>query len=510
MITAEDLDLHALAGNLTQELGENVDAKHVYELLWRRGDLEFLLWEQQEPIWSLLQDLPPHIVEFVILCARQFGKSTFGVLRALSRALKKRDRCILIIGPDTKQTKDIVNPKVRLLSKTAPHGLIRQSKSENRWLIHHDLNPKATDYSEIIVGGMNENSSSQRGNTVEEILIEEIADVNEDNYDKSIREDLGPALTHSDEGRMIFLTTLPDVPDHPFITDTLVRARLNNALARFTIDDNIALSPRQYQACVDRCGGKHTDAFKREYLCEVIRLRTRVCLPDFDEIINVQPFTLPVSSRYHVTADWGGVRDKTVFILHTYDYYQDLDLFIDERVFPPNTPTSVIVAEVKKMEAEWKLPIESRWIDAPQQLVSVDLLKDHHYQASVPYKIDWNASLNTLNVRFATRKALIHPRCTFLIASARSGILNKLRTDYDRNEALGHMDGVAAMKYAVRMRSTENPYSFDLATQDEVRMTENQLIRSHARVLPEDEIRLNPFLKQPKAFGRFKGGNRAG
>lgn len=294
MITAEDLDLHALAGNLTQELGENVDAKHVYELLWRRGDLEFLLWEQQEPIWSLLQDLPPHIVEFVILCARQFGKSTFGVLRALSRALKKRDRCILIIGPDTKQTKDIVNPKVRLLSKTAPHGLIRQSKSENRWLIHHDLNPKATDYSEIIVGGMNENSSSQRGKTVEEILIEEIADVNEDNYDKSIREDLGPALTHSDEGRMIFLTTLPDVPDHPFITDTLVRARLNNALARFTIDDNIALSPRQYQACVDRCGGKHTDAFKREYLCEVIRLRTRVCLPDFDEIINVQPFTLPV------------------------------------------------------------------------------------------------------------------------------------------------------------------------------------------------------------------------
>lgn len=505
-----EIRLDIAAEALSKAYGESIPRHHLLEVLWRRGELSFLLWKQQEPIWSLLESLPPHIVEFVVLCARQFGKSTFGVLRALSSALKKRDRCILIIGPDVKQTKDIVNPKMRFLTRSAPKGLIRQAKAENRWYVHHDLNPRASDYSEIIIGGMNENASSQRGKTVEEILIEEIADVNEDTYLSSIESDLGPSLTHSDNGRILYLTTLPEVPDHPFITQTMVKAELNQAIAKFTIDDNIALTPQQYQACVDRCGGRHTDAFRREYLCEVIRLRSRVCVPDFVESVNVQPFTLPLAGYYHVTGDWGGVRDKSCFVLHTYDYYQDLDLFWDERVFDPNTPTSLIVEELKAMEAYWKktagIEIESRWIDAPPQLVSVDLIRDHHYPASLPVKMDWNAALNTLNVRFGQGKAIIHPRCKFLIQSARSGILNKTRTDYDRNEALGHMDGVAAMKYAVRMRNQENPYRerAGLVGRDEV-ILQNSHMPIVTPVVGEDVIRVNPLLSGPRAFGKFAG-----
>jgi Terminase large subunit, T4likevirus-type, N-terminal len=504
--------LDSAANMLQQAYGESIPRHHLMEVLWRRGELSFLLWKQQEPIWSLLDSLPPHIVEFVVLCARQFGKSTFGVLRALSRALKKRDRCILIIGPDVKQTKDIVNPKMRFLTRSAPPGLIRQAKAENRWFVHHDLNARGSDYSEIIIGGMNENASSQRGKTVEEILIEEIADVNEDQYLESIESDLGPSLTHSDQGRILFLTTLPLVPDHPFITQTMVKAELNGALARFTIDDNVALSPDQYEACVTRCGGKHTDAFKREYLCEVVRLRSRVCVPDFEELRNVREFSLPISSRYHVTIDWGGVRDKTVAVLHTYDYFQDIDLFIDERVFEPNTPTSQIIGELRSMESEWlregRIAVESRYIDAPPQLVSVDLVKDYGYHASLPVKMDWTAALNTLNVRFGLGKALIHPRCKFLIQSARSGILNKLRTDYDRNEALGHMDGVAAMKYAVRMRNQESPYRsmYDAVPREEIILENSHMPEMRSVVPPQDLIQVNPLLSGPRVFGKFRTG----
>ena len=154
---------------------EMIPLKHLYEVLWRRGDLEFLLWAQQQPIWDKLMHIPEGVVEFIVLCARQFGKSTFGVIYALSQALKHRDSCILIIGPDTKQCKDIILPKMRFLTKTAPPGLIKQMKAENRFHVYHDLDPKASDFTEIILGGMNENSSSQRGKTVQLIMIEEIS-----------------------------------------------------------------------------------------------------------------------------------------------------------------------------------------------------------------------------------------------------------------------------------------------------------------------------------------------
>ena len=128
--------------------------------LWMRGDLEFLLWPQQIPIWDQLQNLPKNVVEFVVLCARQFGKSVVGVIYALSEAIKHRDCCILIMGPDTKQTIDIVAPKMRMLTRTAPPGLIKQMKSNNRYHVYHDLNSKASDYTEIVIGGMNEDRKS--------------------------------------------------------------------------------------------------------------------------------------------------------------------------------------------------------------------------------------------------------------------------------------------------------------------------------------------------------------
>ena len=463
--------------------------------LWMRGDLEFLLWPQQIPIWEQLQNLPKNVVEFVVLCARQFGKSVVGVIYALSEAIKHRDCCILIMGPDTKQTIDIVAPKMRMLTRTAPPGLIKQMKSNNRYHVYHDLNSKASDYTEIVIGGMNENSSSQRGKTVHKILVEEIVDVAEDNFITSVRSDLGPALTHSRDGKIVYLTTLPKYPNHPFITITIPNAELKSAVARFTIHDNIALTQDQKDKCAELSGGIDSTDYKREFLCEIVRDRTVVCLPDFDVRYNVATFQLPLQSFMSVTIDWGGVRDKTCAMLHCYDYLSDIDLIWDERVFEPNTATSTIIAECRKMEGNHK--ISARYVDAPPQLVTVDLLHDHNYAAQLPEKLDWRASLNTLNVRFAKRKALIHPRCKFLIVSAESAILNKNKTDFDRNIALGHMDGIAAMMYGIRMQTRENPYSnIDVYNSETVYSGTN---REH--IDTQSEIHNGTPVK---AFGRFR------
>jgi hypothetical protein len=481
--------------------GEAIPLKHLQEVLWRRGDLEFLLWEQQIIIWEAMNNIPPGVTEFVLLLARQFGKSTMGTLRALSRALKFRDCCILIMGPDTRQTKDIVGPKMRFLTKTAPPGLIKQMKSENRYHVYHDLNPKASDYTEIILGGMNENSTSQRGKTVQEIFIEEVVDVREDDFLESMRSDLGPALTHSKGGLITFLTTLPKVPDHPFIKETMPKAKRNNAFACYTIYDNKKLTKQQFDDCVDRAGGIESNDFKREYLCEVVRDTNVVVLPDWNEKLHTGDVSLPDYLHMHTTIDWGGVRDKTAAILHFYDFILDVDVFWDERIFPPHTPTNVIVEECKAMEANFlkikeSHSISSRFIDAPAQMVYVDLIQPpYEYFASIPNKPSFKASVNSLNSRFKQGRAVIISRCSFLIESARSGLFTKNKEDFERSESLGHCDGIAAMMYALRMRNTEDPYPAYLARPSNISLP-NQF--SAGMVLETSNAIV------PKAFGKHR------
>jgi len=72
--------------------------------LWRRGNLSYKLWDQQVPLYNKLKTLPAHVDEAVLLCARQFGKSHLGVIRAVDNCLKYQDRCFLIMGPTLKQT----------------------------------------------------------------------------------------------------------------------------------------------------------------------------------------------------------------------------------------------------------------------------------------------------------------------------------------------------------------------------------------------------------------------
>lgn len=482
---------------------EGVSEKHLQEVAWRNGYLEFLLWKQQEPIWQLLNSLPPGIKEFVVLCARQFGKSTFGVIMALAAALQYRDSCILIMGPETRQTKDIVGPKMRFLTKTAPKGLIVPQKADNRYHVYHDLDRKASDYTEIVMGGMNENSGSQRGKTVKRIFVEEVVDVPEDQFLESIRSDLGPAMMHAPDGKIIYLTSLPKVPDHPFITDTMIKAERNNALIVFDIWKNDALTMQQKLDAIELAGGIDSDDCKRELLCLLVRDKKRVCLPDWDESLNVYEFELPSYLHMHTTIDWGGVRDKTIATLHFYDYLTAKDMFWDERVFEPMTPSSVIIEEVRAMEDEFlKLKphhkIHSSFVDAPYQFVYVDLIDQYNYSATIPDKPDWMSSVNTLNNRFKKRLAVIHPRCTFLRLSARSGMFNKTKTDFDRTEALGHMDGIANMMYAVRMRDTSDPNPLVLTAHDVIR--QNHVASKEMIVRSSNSTSYT----EPKKFGVHK------
>ncbi len=461
--------------------------------MWRKGDLAWKLWPQQVPIHNTIRQLDASIQTAVILCARQFGKSYLGTLMAVEDCLQYPGYAIVIVGPTIKQTVDIVNQAMRIIQVDAPADLIRRSKSESRWYVGE---------SEIVVGGFDVRTASrQRGKRALKIYIEEVLDSNPDDYRESLKSDLGPMLTHSPAPMMVYLTTPPRLPDHPFITETIPDAKLFGAFFKHTIDENDQLTPAQYDACVRRCGGRDTIEFRREYLCEIVRDTSIVVVPGFDERLDVVEFDIPTPCRWQIVADWGGVRDLTACLLMGYDYVSDMDLIYDERVFSANTATELIHKELRIMEKSSPDPIVGRYADVPGQ-ISVDLSNTHNYPMLPVKKDDWQSAINYVNVRFSQRKIKVHPRCRFLIQSLASGTFNKQRTDFERTEALGHCDAIAALMYGLRTQDKASPFrdnelSRQISNQVQWHKSEAGLLTYSKTIAPYSGRH------QRKSFGRF-------
>jgi len=391
------------------------------------------------PIYSRIRDFDQSVTVAVILCARQFGKSFLGLVLAIEDCLRYRDKCILIVGPTIKQTRDIVFPRVRQIARTAPKGLIKQLKSEDKFLIGD---------CELVIGGFdNRASSHQRGKSVQNIYIEEIVDSKPDDYSEVIRSDLAPALMHSDDGRITFLTTPPKIPDHPFLIDTVPGARMAQSLFVYTIDDNHQLTKQQYDRNIELAGGVDSIECQRELFCKTVRDTSLVCVPHYDDNKHVSDrIKVPSDVKWQVDIDWGGVVDKTAVLLHYYDPLLGKRVIWDEVAFENNTATGCIVKEAKKMEMAHNAHKPDRQIDSAGQIL-VDLVNEYGYEGAFPRKGKWNGMLKELDDSFYNDEIVIHPRCTFLRETLRSGVLTKNRKDFERTLTLGHCDAIAALMY---------------------------------------------------------------
>ncbi len=458
--------------------------------LWNRGYLKFLLWKQQRGIYDTIHSVGAESETVVILCARQFGKSVLGALMAIEDCLRNDDVCVLIIGPTIKQTVEIVAPRIRMLMQTAPEGLIKRTKSENKWYVGN---------SEIVIGGFDNGATNQRGKTIYRIYIEEVVDSNPDDYHERMRSDLAPALAHSILGQMVFLTTPPKIPDHPFITDTIPEARLNNTYFKYTIDDNDALDAQKKKRLIKLTGGVNSVDTKRELYCEIVRDPTVLLTPDFSEHNATFDYIKPTVARWSITIDFGGVRDHTHVLFHCYNYLNNQQCIDFELHFPANTNTDKIMEQVRNKAKDYSdvpLPI---YADAPGQ-TRVDMQDKGIGIIPVP-KSDWVASINACNLGFYNNRIKINKQnCPILIETCRSGTFNKQRTDFARSKALGHMDAMAALSYALKVSNKENPY------REMTRPPDNVFVK---KPIVDDKQEVanvigNKFSKGVKKFGSFK------
>ncbi len=415
-------------------------------VLWERGELSWKLWDQQLVIYDTVRALPLTAQTVVLLCARQFGKSVLVVAMALEDCLRNPNVIVLIIAPSIKHARSIVIPRIKMLMADCPKGLIKCLKSEDTWYFANG--------SELRLGGFETKAASERGKTVYKIYMEETREADGDSYVEYLRSDIGPALTHSEHAQIVHATTMPKIPDHPFVLETIPEAEEAGAYFKFTIHDNRKLSKRKYDACVKLCGGETTTAFRVEYLCEMVRDASVILAPEFDEPIHVKEVQAPTYTNFWIGGDVGGVRDASVFLLCCYDFERAKILFLDERYFGPETGSAEMVAAVKAMEGSRKIV---RFVDAPGQL-QIDFMGQHKFACALPKKEGLEASINLVRVALQTAAIEISPKCRLLITTLRSGTFNANRTDLARTSTLWHMDAIMAAVYAIRHVNKSNPY----------------------------------------------------
>jgi hypothetical protein len=354
------------------------------------------------------------------------------------------------------------------LQQRAPRGLIEFKKSEQAFRVGQD--------SWIFLGGFDSQADAQRGGEASFIVCDEGGSTNPHDYNYIVKSVLKPQLLDT-KGQMLHLGTVPPDLSHPFLMDTVDVAEIDGRLFTFTIHDNPRLDAEQKQQAIDDCGGEDSEDYRREYLCERIRARGLMVINDFESFI-CREWPFPKYAWLTIVGDWGGVQDKTVFVLGNYDFKEERYHVWAERVYPPHTGTDEIAAGILELQAikknlaenfhpdrpdkpelamhghrDQEVPV---WIDCPGQ-VKVDLKKRHNIDCRLPLKDEFSAGIKLINWAITNRKLFFHTACRFCMKSLEEAKFNERRTDYERSEALGHCDGIAALIYFLRMASLENP-----------------------------------------------------
>lgn len=416
------------------------------QLLWKWGDLSYKLHATQKIIQKTVKESDSD--EICIFSSRQLGKSWWSVCYAIEYCINHPGSIVRILSDTLKHVQDIVNDNLNVIIQDAPEGLIERHKTSYRWTVGA---------SSLRLGPLERsNVDYNRGGNASLIICEEGGFVQSDDYDYAIKSVIGPQLLRS-SGQLIHVTTPSDNPLHIIHTEILPKTRLRGSYFNYTIYDNPQISQEQIEKAKILCGGEHTATWKREYLAEIVRDPSSVIVPTFNRGLHVRETIPPEYTNWQTSIDWGGVRDKTVALLYTYDFTENQVLIWDERIFPSNTATDIITAGIKEMEHTVGGVLD-RWADCPGQL-QVDLNKPSvNFQVRLPKKLDWQAGINHMQVEFGQNRVVINPKCAFLAATLEAGMYNKQRTDFQRSETLGHCDALAALSYAMRMINKGNPY----------------------------------------------------
>lgn len=431
--------------------------------LWRRGRIDWKLRPEQLLLKQELESI--HVSLAVYNICRRFGKTYTLVLYAIEQCIRERQKirygCAFLTDLE-----EFVLPAFALILDDCPPDVRPTYHAQKKtWFFPNG--------SSIKLVGLDKNPNGLRGNAIAKIIVDEAGFVV--NLKFVYTSVIIPATAKQKNIKIIFLSTPPKTPDHFFVElMDRAQARDNAIYCELTIDDISDLEPAERQRLLDEIGGEHSVEAQREFFCRIVIDVTIALAPEFDELKHVRPCSAPEFCNFWVGGDTGGVRDRTVLHLMTYDFRRAKVLVLDEVEFPNSTGSEIWVAAAKKMEGGRKV---ARHVDAEGQL-RVDLQAQHGYPVLLPRKDELDPTVNQVRIALRRCEVEIDPKCKLLIKTLKGGTLNPQRTDLARTEALGHMDAFMSFAYGLRHKNTANPYpAYGVGVTDAthyIRPTQNQ------------------------------------
>lgn len=426
-----------------------VNKSEVYKELWYRGQLSWLLYPHQRPIYNKIRDVlssdDPNMTSYVVDCSRQFGKSFTMFTIAVEECLRNPNVTQVYIAPLKSQAMEIINGRTYgTVFETCPKDLLPVLKDSAL------IFPNGSRIR--IAGTDNHNYENLRGGAAHNIFLDEGGFMS--NLEDGVLPTVEP-MTKTTGGKVIYSSTPPENLDHDYY-EVLRYHEEAELISTFTIWDDRTLTEKQLEKIIQQCKGKDTVKFQREFECKRIADTSKQVVPNFTASrvqINEHFLKDPFYKYWHkyVVADWGG-RDKTAVIFAHYNFktrkvviedHIDLD---GEKIVP-----AIIASKIKEKLTNWTESENIYYIcDSNNPLVQqemnltyripfiptskgrldgmVDKLKDWEYSDRIEFGLD----------------------AEFVAKSLASAHWNKSRDEFARSKIFGHYDHTAALVYLIR------------------------------------------------------------
>lgn len=436
--------------------------KEARDQLWRSGNLIYKLDKGQKELYRLFYGNQHRMMTWLL--ARRSGKTFCLCVLAIEQCLRKKNSIVKIVSPTKLQIVNILRPIMRTILEDCPEDVRPEFKAKD-WIYYF---PNG---SEIQLAGADAGHAEKlRGGDSDLWMIDEAGSV--DNL-KYIIESILVATTLITKGKGVLASTPPAESEHDFLY-FIERSQSRGSLIKKTIYDNPRITTEDIEEMANELGGKHTDAWRREALCELIKDASTAVLPEFSEELEkviVRDWPLPPFYDAYTSMDLGG-KDLTVVLFGYYDFRADKVVVQDELVLDfqqkdvnIETLTQKIEEKERKlwhnvMTNETKTPYLR--VSDINYIVTQEIYKQSHGKINflVPKKDDNDAAIQNMRIMLQNKKIMIDPRCETLVRHLKNvKWRDKSKVKFGRSPDNGHYDAVDALKYLIRsIQYTKNPY----------------------------------------------------
>jgi Terminase large subunit, T4likevirus-type, N-terminal len=418
---------------------------------WLRGRLTYKLHAGQKILRERFRS--SHSQLFVGECARQFGKSFEMVVEALELAFSKPKARIKYGTAYHTDLIEFIIPTFDAVLSDCPEEIRPRYKVQgSKFVLPHNK-------SEIKLVGLDRNPNGLRGNVIDLIILDEAGFIM--NLDYLYKSVIIPATTHRPDCKIVFISTPPSTPAHPFL-DYVEKAEYEGSYCKLTIYDNPMVDDKTIERLKVESGGEKSTTWRREYLCEhVVDSNLAIVNEWKDEYvteINRDEY-YPFYHKY-VSMDLG-VKDNTAIIFGYYDFLKATLVLEEEYVMNgPELTTEVLRKAIREKEEALG------WNDKPYLRVSDNnnplLLQDLSYLHQIHFlptdKGSLEEMINTLRLMIDQGRIKVHPRCKQLRGCLKYGVWDKNRQKFAQSKVYGHFDALAALVYLVRnLNKSTNP-----------------------------------------------------